>query len=545
MEATHKSATAAYAPKCTPGTREQIIQDIIDWALKNDLSEPILWVPGAAGGGKTCILREVAERCEKGGVLAASYFFSTRVANLDNAKPFVFTIAQQLTERIPALRPYVAQAIRNSPSIFQQSLVEQIQCLILFPLQAVAQLVDITQHRVLPIDGFDECRGEGERKQLLDAIHVLATNSILSFRVIVASRPEYDIRTAFGRAPFLTLTHVIRLERYCADGDIRSFLCDEFAKIRESHPAASSIPPNWPSENDLGTVVFKSSSQFIFAATVIRFVQYRKQSPVSSLRRVLESSESNSSKDSRDPFTELDQLYRLILDPPEGDTDIPLLRRLLHIIMDSEKHHYRVEGLYLIIPDRLDQFLELEDGTTISVLCDTHSLLRVPSASGSQRPPSQISFHHKSLEDFLRSPSRGRNLHQSLATTMGDLLERSFYHVTQIPQLIPPSCNWRPESADYALRAWWSFVRGDLPTISSQSSILEFDPAILFCGYVMRGEGKYCLTSGKNGSKARALTALQTQVHLYGVGVISCRFNLQYQDNTNTLVLAVDKLHLS
>jgi len=520
MEATHQSATSEYAPKCTPGTREQIIQDIIDWTLKIDSSEPILWVPGPAGGGKTCIMREVAARCEKDGVLAASYFFSTRISNLDNAKPFVFTIAQQLLERIPPLRPHIARAIRDSPSIFQKSLIEQVHRLVLAPLQAVSEVVDISRHRVLPIDGFDECRHEEERKQLLHIIHILATNHVLPFRIIIASRPEYDIRTAFDQDPLQSLTHMIRLESYNADDDIRSFLCDEFAKIRKSHPSAPSIPPNWPSEDDMGTVVFKSSSQFIFAATVIRFVQYRKQTPVNSLRRVLELPESDTSRDNRDPFADLDQLYHLILNPPDGDTDVLLLRRMLHIVMDSTGWQFlRAEGLHLNVPERLDQFLELEIGTTNSVLCDAHSLLRIalPTVPWNWGSVPTISFHHRSLEDLLRSPSRGRQLHQTTATTKGDLLERCLYHIARIPKT-PPHRHWRLEPTDCALSTWASYAKADFsPSILSHSSILEFDPAILFRGYSLQGNNTKSTMTSFSTEAAIGFVTLQSQLHQHGV----------------------------
>src|SRR5687767_4781419 len=109
MEATQDSPTAAYAPKLMPGTRAKVINDIMAWIAHQGQSSKtpapqtsILWFSGPAGAGKTCIQREVAKRSQERGMLVISYFFSTRVPNLDNSIPFVFTITQQLIEKVPA-----------------------------------------------------------------------------------------------------------------------------------------------------------------------------------------------------------------------------------------------------------------------------------------------------------------------------------------------------------------------------------------------------------------------------------------------------------
>jgi hypothetical protein len=426
LEASHTSKTAATAPKCKPGTRVKAIKDITTWAddLPVDPSPPVesvLWLRGPAGAGKTCILREVTRICHERGTLAGDYFFSTRVPGLDNDAPFVATIVSHLIEAIPALDHPVLQTIRSNPTVFEQSLEHQVKKLIsnhiaTIPPQSPAP-------RILVIDGFDECRDPTQRAHLLRLLHSLVTPPH-SFRVIMASRPELDIRTAFDQPPLKSMTKILHLENYETSGEIYQYLSDEFARIRETHPAKQSIPSEWPGQPTLHALTDKASGIWAYPSTVIKYVDNPRRHPVELLKHVIDAS-SNAS--SGRPFAELDALYETILNPP--DTDIPLMKRLLHVVVEITRVSSSTFDP-LAVGDRqkliqnilstsgLDEFLSLEKGTTEITLCDLHSILSV--AGDSNRP--QIYFHHKSLEDYLCSPERSGNLYQSQPDTRSDIL---------------------------------------------------------------------------------------------------------------------------
>ena len=73
-----------------------------------------------------------------------------------------------------------------------------------------------------------------------------------------------------------------------ADVDIRAFLVEKFARTKKRLP----YPPNgdWPTVENIDYLVQKSSGQFIFAATVERYVcspKHRHQ-PVARLKLVLD-----------------------------------------------------------------------------------------------------------------------------------------------------------------------------------------------------------------------------------------------------------------
>ncbi|KAJ2919937.1 hypothetical protein MD484_g413, partial [Candolleomyces efflorescens] len=421
LEASHISKTAASAPKCKPGTRVKAIADLTAWAKElasdpNSSEHSMLWLRGPAGSGKTCIMREVTHNCLKDGLLAGDYFFSTRVPGLDDEAPFVATIVSHLITVMPAFTHTTRETIRNDPTIFEQSLEVQVEKLI------SRHISSIVSARIIVVDGFDECRDQKQRAHLLRLLYSLVTPPH-SFRVIMASRPEYDIRTAFDRPPFKSITKILHLENYETSGEIYQYLSDEFTRICETHPAKQSIPSGWPGQDVLHTLTDKSSGIWVYPSTVIKYVDNPRRHPVQLLEHVLDAS---STASSGRPFTELDSLYEIILNPPE--TDIPLMKRLLHVInqvthfplwvrlgQDSALVHQ------VLLAPNLDDFLFLEKGTTEMTLCDLHSVLSI--AEG-ERP--WIYFHHKSLQDYLCSSERAGKLYQRRVETHSDILTMCF-----------------------------------------------------------------------------------------------------------------------
>ncbi|EAU83555.2 hypothetical protein CC1G_04811 [Coprinopsis cinerea okayama7 len=464
VEATHESSTATFAPKCMPGTRTQVINDIINWIPSGDTSnKAILWFSGPAGGGKTCIQREVAKQALEEGVLSGSYFFSTRIGGLDNEQPFVATLVAQFINSIPGYKPLVAQAIRDHPGIFTKSLDIQFQELILDLLPKLA-CEPMYLPRVLVVDGFDECRDIQQRQHLLKLLQALATNPHVPFRIIISSRPELDIRTAFGKTPLEPLTHCIRLADYDGTNDIRDYFCDGFSSIRETHPSRASIPPGWPPQRDLEKLVIAASSQFIFAATVIKFVSNPHENPVTLLKRVL--NHPSQCTAGENPFADLDRLYDVILHPP--NTDVALLRRLLRVIMIMEQPTFTSvnPGAFL------DEFLGLEPGTTDITLCELHSVLDIPHFDSQPGEnwwcdPSTdnifIRFHHKSLEDYLSSPTRSGDLFQSWEATNLDLAGRCAVHLTRWAE---GDVKVKKEVYDYSCMHWKTYVGRALPPMA-------------------------------------------------------------------------------
>ncbi|KAJ2912117.1 hypothetical protein MD484_g8295, partial [Candolleomyces efflorescens] len=451
LEASHTSKTAESAPKCKSGTRIHAITDLIHWAKEVALNpspcrKSVLWFRGPAGSGKTCIMREIARICREDNELAGDYFFSTRVPGLDNEAPFVATIVAHLIEVVPTLSPLIQQTILSSPTIFERSMKLQVQKLISNHITSITS--QTPSPRIIVVDGLDECRDQKQRERLLHLLHILVTPPH-SFCVVIASRPELDIRTAFDLEPLKSITKVVHLEHYETSAEIYQYLSDEFVRIRQTHPAKRSIPSDWPGKPILNALTDKSSKIWAFPSTVIRYVANPRRHPVELLKHALNASSTASSKSGR-PFAELDALYEIVLDSP--DVDAPLMKRILHVVMEVTRLISELFGSMsdfytesILSSSGLDKFLSLEDGTTEMTLCDLHSVLSV--TEDDKRP--WIYFHHKSLEDYLSCPERSGTLYQFQADTQSDILAVCIRHLELLNQkLVRPNVDL--QHADHA-----------------------------------------------------------------------------------------------
>ncbi|TFK18972.1 hypothetical protein FA15DRAFT_674848 [Coprinopsis marcescibilis] len=444
VEATVDSGKAAYA-RCKPGTRRVILQNIKSWTIGAKPSTPLLWLSGPAGGGKTCIQREVVELCEEEGIFAASFFFSTRINGLDKSTSFVATIALQLCASIPGYKRLVKRKIRKDGSIFEKSLETQLTELVARPLNRLQTCWSIhrpwvpsssplygslgmgdTRPKVIIVDGLDECRNPEEQVRLIKLLASALANAPLLFRVIIASRPEYDIRTAFQSDDVQPMVYHIKLQDYDSQADIKSYFADSLLEIRDKHPCAPDIPKSWPSDDDIEKVVQNASGQFVYASTLIAFLRNPRRNLVEMFALAINFP--SSPCNSINPFTNLDSLYTLVLE--SADVELDLLRRLLHGIIALSAPPKLNDGFDkppLITPAFLDAFYCLPPGTTNATLCDLHSVLHVPHSSES----TSILLHHKSLEDYLLSPGRSGRFYRPPYETHAEIVDQSSLHLAQ------------------------------------------------------------------------------------------------------------------
>ncbi|KAJ7766455.1 hypothetical protein B0H14DRAFT_2253018, partial [Mycena olivaceomarginata] len=140
----------------------------------------------------------------------------------------------------------------------------------------------------------------------------------------------------------------------------------------------------WPSSEILDLLVQKSSGYFIYAATVIKFVDDRDFRPTERLAAVVYWQ--TLPTDSDRPFAALDQLYTQIL------SCVPGRSRLIHILT-AITHFPR-----LALGD-VERLLGLNPGDVGLSFRRLHSIFDMPSNG-------QISVYHASIPDFLGDPTR-------------------------------------------------------------------------------------------------------------------------------------------
>jgi hypothetical protein len=133
----HDSAERCDAPKCHPETRVAVQDELVNWIEQGDEEDPkkIVWVTGPAGGGKTAIMGSTAETCQKKGLLACCFFFSsfTGSTNRRFKRCLVPTLAYQLVQH-KALRGVgerILSCVEHDPAIFEKQVEVQFDQLLL------------------------------------------------------------------------------------------------------------------------------------------------------------------------------------------------------------------------------------------------------------------------------------------------------------------------------------------------------------------------------------------------------------------------------
>ncbi|KAJ6523099.1 hypothetical protein DFH09DRAFT_877035, partial [Mycena vulgaris] len=157
------------------------------------------------------------------------------------------------------------------PAICDKALEEQARALIVNPMEELD--VAGTSYLVI-IDGLDECEGKAIQSRIVKILFHMISDKKLPIMFLICSRPELHIRETFDSLPPETRFRRLVLDETFNPGrDILRYLRDSFADIQHKlFPNHFGMDPSWPSERDLDTLVHSASGQFIYAATVIKFV---------------------------------------------------------------------------------------------------------------------------------------------------------------------------------------------------------------------------------------------------------------------------------
>jgi len=382
----------------------------------------VLWLYGAAGAGKSAIAHTLAEICETCGWLVASFFFWKTAGERNNANRFVATIAHQVALAIPASRELIATAVDYNPFIFEQSVDVQLKTLIIEPLEqlfSAGMIFDISP-LVIIIDGLDECQRNNVQSGIVKSLVAAFCHSPLRIRILVASRPEVYLQSTFNSSS--VQPHLSRLalsDEYSAHGDIYKFLEDSFNKIRREHPLASYIPSSWPSPDVLRELTRRSSGQFVFASTTVKYI---------------------GGDPHQLPHRRLDVIR--CLQPPRGEKDMPYaeLNSLYHYVLSNVDHIEAVKlvlgTLIVVNPEvgaydlgvhsthEMDKWLFWQPGESEACLSQVASLIECDTDG-------RISILHASLSDFLLDPSRSHQFYMCRESVLGDSAALGLRHVRQ------------------------------------------------------------------------------------------------------------------
>ncbi|KAL4738277.1 WD40 repeat-like protein [Aspergillus similis] len=388
--ASYDSYDNQHGERCLPGTRRDLLRQIIDWAETSD--KCIFWLNGNAGTGKSTISRTVAELFKNKGLLGASFFFKSGEADRGNARKFVSTIAKQLMASNRQLAPSIAKAIRDDADVSTKALSQQFEKLLLKPLSEGEQLQTTS---VIVLDALDECK-EDDIEVLLECLPRLHRSKSIRLRIFLTSRPELPIRRGFKQNQ--DYQGLVLQEVPGVEDDIRIFLKHEFSQIKKKRE----VPGDWPGDQTVEKLVRMSTPLFIFAATICRFVGEDYQVPEDQLDTILQNPHLTSS-------FQMERIYRPILD--HGLKNSPVLKRDFHAIV----------GVIILLADPLStnglsRLIDMQERTIAARLDAFHSVLSVP--TDANKP---VRILHLSFREFLVKTTED-DFHVNEKATHGEIL---------------------------------------------------------------------------------------------------------------------------
>ena len=399
--AIHDSAERHPAPNCHPDTRKAVRQIIMDW-IHNEISGSLFfWLYGPAGAGKTAILQAIAEflcsSSESNENFGGSFFFSRGKSDRDQGHFLFLTIAYQLALKVPGLRGQVNHIMEANPTLPTKSMAVQLQSLIVDSFRRLSPLPQ--RSYIVIIDGLDECSDKATQQSILQLLRSASTDHQLPLRFIIGSRPEFQIRTIFDQEPLYEITQRVVLDETFNPGrDIQVFLQHGFAEIyAQNADILSHVKQPWPGRGVIDLLVQRSSGQFIYAATVLKFVGADFCNPTTQLALIL--------KPDPTAFSDLDQLYNQILSV--HPTMAGNIVQVLGIIVAFDAR--------TLTPEVIGDILEMERGDVMLVLRCLSSLIAFVEDGDERYGVGSVYFTHASFGDYLEDPSRSGAFHINIS----------------------------------------------------------------------------------------------------------------------------------
>jgi hypothetical protein len=366
----------------------------------------------------------VAELCDVSHRLAASFFFFRGAGGRSRIECLIPTLAYQLSISVPATKPIIQLMLHTDPLIVRQALRYQFQKLVIEPILAVTDTNTTTTPMIIFVDALDEC---DDKYLMAEFIEIIADayrgNHRLPFRFFFTSRVEEHLRKKLEAPAARSMIYHLALQDFDAADDIRKFFRHRFATIfEENHRLMRDVPLPWPSWSDLETLVQKASGSFIFAFTLINFVDDGTDLPHRKLPIALAA------------HAGLDPLYTQVLSAaPRGD----VLKRIIGTILLLK---------FDLSITSLGHLLQLNTAYVLQTLLGVQSILMIP---GNDDEP--VRLFHTSLRDFVMSKPRSGGFFIDPPARHLDILLDCLKLV-----LIPPDSDifFRGEASEYACKNW-------------------------------------------------------------------------------------------
>jgi hypothetical protein len=348
--------------------------------------------------GKSTIARTVAERADNAGINVISFFFSRHTAERALVTGLVRTLAHRLAQVSAPARDMILQTMRYDDQVADKDLEEQTRRLLADPLKSALQSPGIL---IFVVDALDESDKDQELKleTVLSIIIPLSFRSAGRLKFFITSRMEWPIQRMLQDIFSEAESEVGRelrlhdIDQDVVSSDIRTYITAGLADVRRRHASRRFLEKyGWPTADDIDRLVAASGVLFIFASTVIRFLDHRVVSPIHRLKEILDRSHTSGVGF---PYKTLDGLYLDIL-VRTADDDPGTARHIRFVLsaITAIRSDVSVSGL--------SNLLGLELSGLYPILVALGSILVIPEEESAD----PIKTFHPSFSDFLGDSAR-------------------------------------------------------------------------------------------------------------------------------------------
>ena len=264
---------------CMHGTRIDVLDRIIRWIM-DPKAQPIFWLGGMAGTGKTSIASSICElvRADVRLLLGGSFFCSrsTGLATQRDVRCVIPTLAQLLARQSDDFAAALDAELREEPDLAYKQVNVQVERLLRKPLAALS---DSTRSVVFVIDALDECGDQPTGTTLSDnsethaavgemleaLIDFSRSTANLPVKFIVTSRPETHIRdTSVTDIKVTSALHLHTIDKSQVTNDIHLYISETLSKAPSTEP--------WFTDDNVETLAERADGLFIFAATATKYI---------------------------------------------------------------------------------------------------------------------------------------------------------------------------------------------------------------------------------------------------------------------------------
>ncbi|KFY02933.1 hypothetical protein O988_01801, partial [Pseudogymnoascus sp. VKM F-3808] len=310
-----------HEPPCLPGTRVDLLQDIYDWADRQDGQDEqfIFWLSGLAGTGKSTISRTVACKYHEQRRLGASFFFLKGGGGVSHAgesdrqdgqgEQCIFWLSGLAGTGKSTISRTVAckyhEQRRLGASFFFSKGGGDVSHAGKFFTSIAVQLANNVP--LAPSCSRSPIKArEFPAVKILELLVEARSLDTVRLRVFLTSRPNVPIRHGMHDIPQAEHQDFIiqNIPPAIINHDISLFLEYRLGITRQEW----SLEADWPGEVVLRQLVLRACGLFIWAATACRFITEGEEFAEGRLVEILEGTSFDGT-----PEQHLDQIYLTVL----------------------------------------------------------------------------------------------------------------------------------------------------------------------------------------------------------------------------------------